>query len=180
LSIVDLESGGAQKIVAPAVSTGLAGGGSITAGAHTPTWSPDGSWVAFGLDQDANAELSFSTRLYRVRPDGSDLTPLTDNSQGIAAYPAWAPDGSLYYSLSRVSAETDGIYRYDSAENTHILLIPGTDLYPLSVSPENGFLLYQQGNELRLWQIFLEEHHAEILGDEGSPPLFAGWLLVGE
>jgi hypothetical protein len=132
------------------------------------------------LDQDANAELSFPTRLYRVRPDGSDLTPLTDNSQGIAAYPVWAPDGSLYYSLSRATAETDGIYRYVPAENAHTLLIPGADLYPLSVSPENGFLLYQQGSELGLWSIFLDENHAVISGDEGTPPVFAGWLVAGE
>lgn len=180
LSVLDLESGEAQRIVAPAVSPGLAGSDSITAGAHTPAWSPDSSWIAFGLDQDANAELSFPTRLYRARPDGSDLTPLTNNSQGVAAYPTWAPDGSLYYSLSRASAEMDGIYRYDPADNTHTLLIPGADLYPRSVSPDNGFLLYQQGNELRLWSIFLNENYAVILGDEGSPPVFAGWLLAGE
>ena len=74
----------------------------------------------------------------------------------------------------------DGIYRYDPADNTHTLLIPGADLYPRSVSPDNGFLLYQQGNELRLWSIFLNENYAVILGDEGSPPVFAGWLLAGE
>jgi hypothetical protein len=180
LSLADLESGEARRIVAPAVSPGLAGSEDITAGAHTPAWSPDGSWIAFGLDQDANAELSFPTRLYRVRPEGNDLTPLTNNSQGVAAYPIWAPDGILYYSLSRASAETDGIYRYDPSDNTHTLLIPGADLYPLNVSPDNGFLLYQQGSDLRLWSIFLNENYAVILGDEGSPPVFAGWLLAGE
>jgi hypothetical protein len=180
LTVIDMQSEEATKIVAPEVSSGQGGGGSIPAGAHTPAWSPDGSWIVFGLDQDANAELSFPTRLYRVRPDGSDLTPLTDNAQGIAAYPAWAPDGRLYYSLSQVSAETDGIYRYDPADNTHMLLLPGADLYPLSVSPDNGFLLYQQGTELRLWNIFLGEEYTTVLGDEGSPAVFAGWLLVGE
>jgi hypothetical protein len=180
LTIIDLESGEAQKIVSPTVSAGLAGGGSITAGAHSPAWSPDGSWIAFGLDQDANAELSFPTRLYRIRPDGSDLTPLTDNAQGVAAYPVWTPDGNLYYSLNQSTAENDGIYQYDPAENAHTLLIPGANLFPLSVSPDNGFLLYQQGSELSLWNIFLGENHAVISGDEGLPPVFAGWLLVSE
>jgi hypothetical protein len=180
LSIVDLESGEAQRIVAPAISTGLAGGEPITAGAHTPAWSQDGSWIAFGLDQDANAELSFPTRLYRAHPDGTQLTPLTNNSQGVAAYPAWAPDGSLYYSLSRAGAEVDGIYHYVPEDNTHTLLISGTDLFPISVSPDNGFLAYRQGNELNLWNIFLNEEHAGITGDEGSPPDFAGWLQASE
>jgi hypothetical protein len=41
-------------------------------------------------------------------------------------------------------------------------------------------LLYQQGSELGLWSIFLDEDHAVISGDEGTPPVFAGWLVAGE
>jgi hypothetical protein len=178
LAVLDLERGAAQRIVAPAVSAGTGGDETLTAGAHTPAWSPDGRWIAFGLDGDAREALVFPTRLYRAHPDGSDLTPLTDNAQGSAAYPAWAPDGTLYYSLDGASAEADGIYRYDAGANRHTRLVPGSGLHPLSVSPDGEFLLYEQEGKLSIWSLRLDELHAEIPGEEGAQPVFTGWTLI--
>lgn len=51
---------------------------------HT-TWSPDGEWIAFyyrGDDHDRG--------LYKVRPDGSDLTLIASEH---AYVPTWSPDG---------------------------------------------------------------------------------------
>jgi hypothetical protein len=83
-----------------------------------------------------------------VRPDGRDLTALTNNAQGWADFPLWAADGTLYYSLSQTGPQTDGIYRYDPVTSSHTLLIAGVDLQPLSFSPGGEFLLfYQQARE---------------------------------
>lgn len=180
LTVIDLSAGTARRIIAPEVQTGVEGGGLVLAGAHTPAWSPDGSWIAFGLDQDASAPLTFPTRLYRVHPDGSNLTPLTNNSSGVAAHPVWAPDGNLYYSLSGAGAEVDGIYRYSSSDNTHTLLIPGSRLNPLSISPDGEFLLYETGNGFRIWQFRLNEDIAEITGEDDRLPAFVGWFLMRE
>lgn len=176
LTLVDLSEGNAQHIVAPVIQSGEGDANTLTAGAHTPVWSLDGEWIAFGLDQDASAPLTFPTRLYRVHPDGSDLTPLTNNSQGTAAYPVWAPDGSLYYSLSGVNVETDGIYRYDPTANEHTLILNGTDLHPLSVSPGGEFLVYERNGGLYLWGFIRQSATTVVQPEEGAPAEFVGWL----
>jgi Tol biopolymer transport system component len=160
------------------VSSGEGDESTLFAGAHTPAWSPDGTWIAFGLDQDATEPNSFPTRLYRVHPDGSNLTPLTSNTLGKATNPVWAEDNSLYYGLSGVGADVDGLYHYLPADNTHALLIPGSGIHPLSISPDGEYLVYEQDQILKIWQLRLLETIAEITGEEGSFPSFAGWIFI--
>jgi dipeptidyl aminopeptidase/acylaminoacyl peptidase len=51
-----------------------------------PSWSPDGSKLAFASYRDAISEI------YTINTDGTGLTRLTDNSVGDFD-PAWSPDG---------------------------------------------------------------------------------------
>lgn len=53
--------------------------------AMTPTFSPDGQWVAFYYDPPTDAD---GPGLFKVRTDGTELTRLTNGSDG---YPDWAP-----------------------------------------------------------------------------------------
>ena len=48
-----------------------------------PDWSPDGSWIAF--ERNGN-----DAQLFAVRPDGSNLTKLTEGP-GFKALPRWRP-----------------------------------------------------------------------------------------
>jgi Tol biopolymer transport system component len=178
LTVADLARGTAQTIIAPLIDTGQGDESTLPAGAYTPAWSPDGTWIAFGLDQDATDVLTFPTRLYRVHPDGTNLTPLTNNTQGKATHPVWAPDDSLYYGLSGEGADQDGLYHYLPADNAHVLLMPGSGIHPLSISPDGEFLLYEQDQALKIWQFRLGETIAEIEGQEDIQPLFVGWLLT--
>ena len=41
----------------------------------TPSFSPDGQWIVFTSERDGG-----STDLYRIRPDGTDLERLTDQT----------------------------------------------------------------------------------------------------
>jgi TolB protein len=62
-------------------------------GALDPTWSPDGTWVAFaGHD-------GYATDIFAIRPDGTSVTRLTSDGQ-LARAPAWSPDGQHVAYLS--------------------------------------------------------------------------------
>jgi Tol biopolymer transport system component len=52
---------------------------------RVPRWSPDGAWIT------AFSNRSGSLQIWKIRPDGSDLQPVTQVSQ--AGVHAWAPDG---------------------------------------------------------------------------------------
>ncbi len=51
-----------------------------------PRWSPNGEWIAF------QSNVSGAFHIYAIRPDGSDLSQITDS--GVNQFPAWAPDGT--------------------------------------------------------------------------------------
>jgi len=46
-------------------------------------WSPDGEWLTFSIGK----------QIYKIRPDGSELTRLTENDDRDYFDPAWSPDG---------------------------------------------------------------------------------------
>jgi TolB protein len=58
-----------------------------------PDWSPDGSRIVLSSwpIHDFN---DGKVNVYSVRPDGSDLKPLTDSGCGGCGAPSWTPDGA--------------------------------------------------------------------------------------
>jgi Tol biopolymer transport system component len=54
-------------------------------GARQPSWSPDGAWIVFSLTQGGDADL------YAVRPDGTELTRLTESAGSQDSSPDWGP-----------------------------------------------------------------------------------------
>lgn len=92
----------------------------VTAGAFDSgevTWSPDGSWLAFVSSRHDSREHDLNSDVFVVRPDGSELRQVTDNSLAVGS-PTFTADGAtlLMYGLdpgpdrSRWFARQQGLY----------------------------------------------------------------------
>ncbi|MCP4245736.1 MAG: hypothetical protein GY778_01685, partial [bacterium] len=75
-----------------------------------PVWSPDGDWIVFEADSDADTELEQRGTIFKVRSDGTDLTQLTkrDGADLDDRLPNWSPDGDRILFQRRLPNEGDG------------------------------------------------------------------------
>ena len=71
-----------------------------------PSWSPDGTKIAFMKDEGAIQEPETGD-IYTVRVDGAGLRQLTDD--GLDEYPAWSPEGKTV-AFSRLTEANGRIY----------------------------------------------------------------------
>jgi dipeptidyl aminopeptidase/acylaminoacyl peptidase len=111
----------------------------------TPTWSPDGSLVAFSSDLDGAREL------YTIRVDGTKLTKLT--TAGGFGRPAWSPDSSsIAYSANRL----DGCVWIVRAADLENLAIAGDHCTngPVAWSPDGTMVAWagEYGQE-PIWMV---------------------------
>ncbi len=92
-----------------------------------PSWSPDGSKIAFYSDRDGGWDgTGFDYDIYVMDSDGSNLVQLTDNDS-YDGFPSWSPDGSKIAFYSDRDGDSD-IYVMDS---------DGSNLVQLTT--DNGF-----------------------------------------
>jgi Tol biopolymer transport system component len=98
---------------------------------YFPRWSPDGKWIAFFRDSDAEGDDNF----FKIRPDGSDLTQLTyltgDASDEMEQLGGWSVDGNFVVGAGEVGG-TQGLYAVDATGSG--LIVPllkrtGADKY---------------------------------------------------
>ena len=90
-----------------------------------PSWSPDGSKIAFTSNRDGDFEI------YVMNADGSNQTRLT-NSPGEDAHPMWSPDGSKIVFHSRRSGNLDiFVMNADGTGVTQLTNTPTFEFFPV-------------------------------------------------
>jgi len=105
-----------------------------------PTWSPDGSRIAFTSDRDGNEEI------YVMAADGSDVRRLT-NGPTFDHDATWSPDGRRIAFVSGRDPAGPSIYVMDADGSNPLQLAPPSSQAAccLAWSPDGDTLAYVMG-----------------------------------
>ncbi|MEZ4386852.1 MAG: prolyl oligopeptidase family serine peptidase [Candidatus Krumholzibacteriia bacterium] len=74
-------------------------------GAAGPVWSPGGQWIYLlgrqKREGEAKPPFDGSRQVWRLRPDGRDLTPVTRAEGGVGLFCLTAPGDAVYYTVDQ-------------------------------------------------------------------------------
>lgn len=121
--------------------TGLANLTNDGAIEFTPTWSPDGTRVAFTTNRVANFEI------WVMNADGSGQTRLTNNSAHDGG-PAWSPDGTkIAFESNRDGDFEIWVMNADGSAPAQLTSNPASDASP-SWSPNGASIAFTRDSAL--------------------------------
>lgn len=146
-------------------------------------WSPDGEWIAFFTNVDGMLEI------YKVRPDGTELTRLTADASN-NFMPDWSPDGArIIFVSERDSNRELYVMNADGSNPVRLTDHPADDLRP-RWSPDGAQILFQSSRDGQSNLYVMDAPAADVSGpvDQDARLLtFPGfmdeapnWALNGE
>jgi dipeptidyl aminopeptidase/acylaminoacyl peptidase len=124
---------------------------------ESPEWSPDGKWITFLRDQGADENY----RVYRVRPDGSDLAALTPGEALHRDEPLFGrrkPDRIVFTARRTTSPETlVSVATLPAGDEKVVATDPGPS-FGVSVTPDGSRALlvrFQSPTNQSAWEVDL-------------------------
>jgi Tol biopolymer transport system component len=92
-----------------------------TCGIDSPSWSPDGRWIAFSLCTNKGGQTTVAG-IWLIHPDGTGMHRLTPGSE-----PTWSPDGQwLAYVQSATQGDGFALFRIRADGTRSAQLTPYT------------------------------------------------------
>ena len=120
--------------------------GSVPGDAFHPSWSPDGSRIAFEVHVQGPDPEEGATEIYVVGADGRGAQPLT--TDGRSSVPAWSPDGSRIAYVSAAPGGHSDIYvmAANGSEPVRLTTDPALDLRP-AWSPDGSRIAFESDRD---------------------------------
>jgi len=129
---------------------------------RSPSFSPDGSRLVFGLASDAQSTLE---QLYVVNADGSDLRQLTFVTGG-ASLPSWSPDG-VHIAFSDGATGQIAILDSDGANHRLLTHDAGQHWAP-TWSPNSSQIAYIASIDGAAGQVYVIDTRSVATGATGA------------
>lgn len=106
-----------------------------------PSWSPDGTKIAFTSNRDGAGDI------YVMDSDGSNVKRLT-KTPGQNSSPTWSPDGSkIVFDSGRDGNREIYIMNTDGSDQTRLTFNPSSDVGPVSFSPDGKHLAFARNKK---------------------------------